>query len=106
MEGGGSYLWPPSGSDGPELLVFFSPKSTVAVLVYYTITHSFRYAGATATTGEPQLTANCRAGSVTVPAAPHKRQHGGREGRWWAAPAVAPGIRNKKECYSLLTCFW
>ena len=109
---------PPSGSNGSDLLVFFSPKSTVAVLVYYTITHSFRYAGATAAaplyrhcgchctaaTGEPQLTANCRAGSVTVSAA-HKRQPDGREGRWWAA-AAAPGIRNRKECYSLLTCFW
>ena len=114
------------------LLVFFSPKSTVAVLVYYTITHSFRYGGVTTAqarpataakprpttaakprrapesrahspesrcnAGEPQLTANCCAGSGSEPVE--------RKGRWWVAAAAAPGIRNKKECYSLLTCFW
>ena len=49
------------------LLVFFSPKSTVAVLVYYTITHSFRYGGVTtaqarqATAAKPRRVPESRA---------------------------------------------
>jgi hypothetical protein len=42
------------------LLVFFSPKSTVAVLVYYTITHSFRYGGVTTAQARPATAAKPR----------------------------------------------